>query len=108
MGDFGIGFVLLVLAVVLLPVWLSRGARKRMKERFAPVPARSTSVVLDAQPPAPPSPAPLPSMLSQVVIRTGQGGGRRHLYAQASGFGMDDQVQDTHDAGHGHGHGDGL
>lgn len=106
MPDFGIGFLLLIAAVVLLPVWLSRSARKRMKERFAPVPAKSTTVVLDAQPATPPSSQPLPSMLSQVVIRTGQGGGRRHLYSQASGYGMDPHVQDTHDASHGHGHGD--
>lgn len=104
MGE--IGFVLLVLAVVALPVWLSRGVRKTIKERMAPVPARSTAVVVDT-----PAPVvrPLPSMLSQVVIRTGNGGGKRHLYAGASGFGMDDHVQDADEAGQGHGgHGDGL
>jgi hypothetical protein len=106
MGE--IGFVLLVLVVLVLPVWASRGIRNRLKERMAPVPARSTTVVLQDSPVQ--SSPPLPSMLSQVVIRTGHGGGRRHLYAQASGAGMDDSVQDTHDASAGpsNGHGDGL
>jgi len=106
MGE--IGFVVLVLAVVALPVWLSRGMRKTIKERMAPVPARSTAVVVDT--PAP-EVRPLPSLLSQVVIRTGNGGGKHHLRAQASGCGLNDYVQDTDEAGHGHGghgHGDGL
>lgn len=101
MGE--IGFALLILVVVGVPVWFSRGMRNRIKERMAPVPARSTKVVLSSLPASPPS-------TLMPLIRTtevGAGGGRAHLKNQASGWGMDPHAQDAHDAqAHGHGHGD--
>lgn len=104
-----LGVLLLIAIVIGLPIWLARGVRNRLKERFAPVPARSTTVVLDHSVPPAATPLPRPSMLSQVVIRTGQGGNaRRFTRDGASGMGYDPHAQDTQDA-HAHGgHGDGL
>ncbi len=105
-----LGVLLLIAIVIGLPLWLARGLRNRMKERFAPVPARSTTVVLDhaVQPAA--TPLPLPSMLSQVVIRTGHRGNiSRFTKDGASGDGMDggDHCNVAHGSGHGHGDGHG-
>ncbi len=103
MGE--LGFVVLIAAVVGVPLWLSRGVGKKVKEKVAPVPARSTTVVLSD---APTSPAP--SLLSQVVIRTGPGR-VAGLSTQASGSGLCTHVKDvahhdhTHGVGHGHGGG---
>lgn len=101
MGE--LGFVLLLIAVVLgVPAWFCRGIGNRIKERVAPVPARSTKVVLSDLPASPQRSSFLP------LIRTTEGGsGRAHLKNQASGWGMDPHAQDAHDAqAHGHGHGD--
>ncbi len=99
-----IGFALLVVLVVGVPIWLSRGMRNRLKERLAPVEARSTTVVL-SQAPAPAA-IPRPSLLSQVVIRTGhEGNMRRFSKDGASGDGMDGN--DHCGVAHGHAHGDG-
>lgn len=101
-----LGVLLLIGIVIGVPLWLARGLRSRLKERFAPVPARSTTVVLDhaVQPAA--TPLPLPSMLSQVVIRTGHRGNiSRFTRDGASGDGMDggDHCNVAHGSGHGHG-----
>lgn len=105
MGE--IGFALLILVVVGVPAWLCRGMGNRIKERAAPVPARSTKVVLSDLPASPQRSSFVP------LIRTSEGasGHRAHLKNQASGWGMDPHAQDVHDAqthGHGgHGMGDG-
>lgn len=104
-----LGFVLLIVLVLGLPIWLSRGLRNRLKERLAPVPAQSTTVVLDQTVQPDPPPLPRPSMLSHVVIRTHHGG-NTHRFTRdgASGMGYDPHEQDAQDA-HAHGgHGDGL
>lgn len=99
MGE--IGFVLLILAVLLVPVWFLRGIGNRVKsrmERHAPVPARSTKVVLSDLP------AALPTFTAVPFIRTTESGTRSHLRNQASGMGMDPHAQDAEDAqagGHG-------
>jgi hypothetical protein len=100
-----VGFVLLLVAIVIgVPAWFCRGIGNRLRERVAPVEARSTTVVLDSAPPAAPERSLLP------LIRTVEGGGRRYGITRdgASGMGYDPHAQDAQDA-HAHdGHGDGL
>lgn len=100
-----IGFVLLLVAIVVgVPAWFCRGIGNRLKERMAPVEARSTTVVLSSTPAAVPDRSLLP------LIRTVQGGPRRYGLTRdgASGDGMDgnDHCNVAHGS-HGHGHGDG-
>lgn len=98
------GIVLLLVAIVVgVPAWLCRGIGNRLKERVAPVEARSTTVVLSAAP-ATPDRSLLP------LIRTVQGGPRRYGLTRdgASGDGMDgnDHCNVAHGShgGHGDGH----
>lgn len=110
MGDLPV--VLLLVAVVLgIPWYLSNRAKKSLRERFAPVPPKTTKVVLDA------APAPdRATLLSRAVIQTGNGTQARYGITRdgASQHGIHGH-HDPHSAfghhGHaldqGHGHGDG-
>lgn len=95
MGDIGFAVVVLLL-IVLAPIWLLRGAARRLKKRMegrAPVEPRSTTVVLDTTPAH-------PAGTRLQHIRTHEGGRIRLGYAQ------DDAAPHGCYGGHGHGHGD--
>lgn len=98
------GFVLLLVVIVIgVPAWFCRGIGNRLKERMAPVPARSMTVVLDSAPSGAPDRSLLP------LIRTHQGGSRRYGITRdgASGDGMDGNDHGNVAHGNGHGHGGG-
>ena len=98
-----LGYVLLLVAIVVgVPAWFCRGLGNRIKERVAPVPAKSTTVVLSSLPAATAT-----SLLP--LIRTVQGGTKRYGITRdgASGDGMDGSDHCNVAHGHGHGHGGG-
>jgi len=100
------GIWLFILLAVAIPIWVSRSAGNRLKRRLAqkaaPVPARSTTVVVNN---AEPMPQSRPLSLDAINIRTAHCR-RRFTSDGASGWGLDPHAQDMTDA-HAHGHGDG-